>query len=86
MKIKSMPSRSELPGEIKRNKLTKALVRLGFVIDKSGGDGSHYKIECPHSGKIVTLPQDLKKATLYYVLKEIENYSDVTWDDIKKEL
>ena len=31
-----MPSRSELPGEIKRNKFTKALERLGFIVDRWG--------------------------------------------------
>jgi len=36
-----MPSLSELPGEIKRKKFIRALQRLGFVIDKTGGDGSH---------------------------------------------
>jgi len=38
-----MPSLSELPGEIKRKKFIKALLRLGFIIDTRGGDGSHYK-------------------------------------------
>ena len=33
-----MPSLSELPGEIKRKKFIRALQRLGFVIDKIGGD------------------------------------------------
>ncbi|MEK7653110.1 MAG: type II toxin-antitoxin system HicA family toxin [Patescibacteria group bacterium] len=81
-----MPSRSELPGSLKRKKLIKALSRLGFSIDKSGGDGSHYKVECPGSCKMVAIPYDLRKDVLYYVIKEIEKYSDITWDDIKKEL
>ena len=38
-----MPSLSELPGEIKRKKFIRGLQRLGFIIDKTGGDGSHYK-------------------------------------------
>lgn len=53
-----MPSLSELPGEIKRKKLTKALLRLGFIIDKRGGDGSHYKIICQNQ-KTITLPQKI---------------------------
>ncbi|MBI2463218.1 MAG: type II toxin-antitoxin system HicA family toxin [Candidatus Spechtbacteria bacterium] len=81
-----MPSLSQLPGEIKRNKLAKALARLGFVLDEKGGNGSHYKITWPKNQKSVTLPYDLKKSTLYYVLKEIENISGVTWEDIQKEL
>ena len=81
-----MPSLSQLPGEIKRKKLTKALVRLGFVIDVKGGDGSHYKALWPKTQKSITIPQDINKYTLYYLLKEIEVASGITWDDIKNEL
>ena len=81
-----MPSLSELPGSLSRKKFIKALKRLGFRIDITGGDGSHIKVECPKNGKVVTIQQDLRKDVLKYVLKEIENYSGVTWDDIKKEL
>ena len=80
-----MPSLSELPGEIKRKKLTKALLRLGFVIDKRGGDGSHYKIICQNQ-KTITLPQKISKNVLYYILKEIKEYSCITWDQIKEKL
>ncbi len=81
-----MPSLSELPGQIKRKRFIKALSRLGFVIDKSGGDGSHYKIECPGSRKIITIQKDLRKDVLYYILKEIEKYCEISWDNIKKKL
>ncbi len=81
-----MPSLSQLPGEIKRKKLTKALVRLGFMIDEKGGDGSHYKALWPSTQKSITVPQDISKYTLYYLLKEIEIASGITWEDIKKEL
>lgn len=81
-----MYSLNDLPGEIKRKKLTKALERLGFIIDTKGGDGSHYKITWPKTQKSVTLQSKLRKDVLRYVLKEIENCSGVTWDDIKKEL
>lgn len=81
-----MPSLSQLPGEIKRKKLTKALVRLGFVLDEKGGNGSHYKALWPKTQKAITLPYDLNKYTLYYLLKEIETISGVTWEDIRKEL
>ena len=81
-----MPSLSELPGEIKRKKLTKALARLGFVIDKKGGDGSHYKAIWSRSQKSITIPYNINKYTLYYLLKEIETISNLTWDDIRKEL
>jgi predicted RNA binding protein YcfA (HicA-like mRNA interferase family) len=81
-----MPSLSQLPGEIKRKKLTKALTRLGFVIDEKGGNGSHFKALWPRNQKSVTLPQDISKYTLYYLLKEIEITSGITWEDIQKEL
>ncbi len=81
-----MPSLSELPGEIKRTKFTKVLIRLGFEIDKSGGDGSHYKIIWPPTQKSVTLPSKLRKDVLKYLLKEIELISEITWESIKKEL
>lgn len=81
-----MPSLSELPGEIKRRKFTKALVRLGFVIDETGGDGSHYKATWPATQKSLTIPHKLPKQTLYYLLKEIEKYSGKTWKNIQNNL
>jgi predicted RNA binding protein YcfA (HicA-like mRNA interferase family) len=81
-----MPPLSELPGKIKRAKFTKALSHLGFIIDEKGGDGSHYKATWPKTQKSVTIPGDLRKDVLYYLLKEIENYSGITWEEIKKKL
>jgi len=81
-----MSSLSQLPGEIKRKKLTKALIRLGFELNEKGGDGSHYKAIWPSTQKSIIIPQDISKYTLYYLLKEIEEISGVTWDDLKKEL
>ena len=81
-----MPSLSELPGEIKRRKFIKALVRLGFVIDETGGAGSHYKATWPQSQKSITIPYRLPKQTIYYLLKEIEKYSSKTWKDIQNNL
>jgi predicted RNA binding protein YcfA (HicA-like mRNA interferase family) len=81
-----MPSLSELPGEMKRRKFIKALIRLGFQIDTKGGNGSHFKATWPRTQKSITIPCDLLKQTLNYVLKEIEVYSGITWEDIKKVL
>jgi predicted RNA binding protein YcfA (HicA-like mRNA interferase family) len=81
-----MPSLSQLPGEIKRKKLTRALTRLGFIIDEKGGSGSHYKALWPSSQKSITLPYNISKYTLYYLLKEIELISGITWEEIKNEL
>lgn len=81
-----MPSLSELPGEIKRNKFIRALHRLGFIVDKTGGVGSHYKLLWPPTQKSITMQAHLRKDVLYYLLKEIERYSGITWEDIRKEL
>ena len=81
-----MPSRSQLPGEIKRKKFIKALVRLGFEISESGGDGSHYKATWPQTQKSITIQSDLRKDVLYYLLKEIEKHSGITWKDISEKL
>ncbi len=81
-----MPSRSELPGDLARKKFLKALTRLGFEINTVGGKGDHVKIIWPQTQKSITIDADIRKDVLYYLLKEIENMSGVTWEDIKKEL
>lgn len=81
-----MPSLSEIPDGINRTKFLKALRRLGFKIDMTGGKGSHCKVEWPRNGKSVTIKDNIHKQTLYYILKEIEKYSGITWEQIKKEL
>lgn len=84
-----MPPLSELPGEIARQKLLKALRRVGFEIDESGGDGSHMKANWPPTNKSVTIPhQMLPKQALKYILKEIEQVTlgRVTWETIKAKL
>jgi predicted RNA binding protein YcfA (HicA-like mRNA interferase family) len=75
-----------LPGEIKRKKIVRALTRLGFEIDARGGNGSHVKIVWPKSQKSITMPCKIRKDVLRYLLKEIEQYSGITWEEIKKEL
>lgn len=81
-----MPSLSDLPGDINRNKFIKALIRLGFEIDKYGGNGSHYKITWPKTQKSITIPKKISKTTLKYILKEIEDYSEIDWNEIKNEI
>ncbi|HAT73673.1 MAG TPA: hypothetical protein DCS08_01555 [Candidatus Moranbacteria bacterium] len=61
-------------------------MRCGFEIDLSGGDGSHYKATWPANQKSITIQSEIRKDVLYYLLKEIEKYSGVTWEDIKKNL
>ena len=83
-----MPPLSELPGTLPRKKFLKALRRVGFLIDVSGGDGSHAMITWPPTNKSVTIPhQMIPKQALYYLLKEIETVTlgRVTWEKIKNE-
>ena len=76
----------DLPGELKQKKLAKALTRLGFVVDKHGGDGSHWKATWPATQKAFTIPSRIPKQTLRYLLREIENYAGFSWDDIRQKL
>lgn len=81
-----MPSRSELPGDISRKKFLNALRRLGFEISMVGGKGDHVKVVWPRTQKSITVDADLRKDVLYYLLKEVESVSGVTWEQIKAEL
>jgi predicted RNA binding protein YcfA (HicA-like mRNA interferase family) len=81
-----MPPRSELPGSVHRSSFLRALKRLGFEINETGGNGSHCKATWPKTQRCVTIQQRIDKDVLYYLLKEIETHSGVTWDEIKKEL
>lgn len=81
-----MPSRSELPGDLARKKFLKALDRLGFKVNTIGGKGDHIKIIWPQTQKSITIDADIRKDVLYYLLKEIESISGITWEDIKNEL
>jgi hypothetical protein len=79
-----MPPLSSLPGDIDRWKLLNALARLEFKIDMSGGNGSHCKITWSPSQKAITVKKNLHKCALKYLLDQIEEYSGITWEDIKK--
>jgi len=87
-KLVNMPSRSDLPGNINIKKLTKALVCLGFVLSEKGGKGSHIKLTYRITQKSITIPNSLNKNknVLYYLLKEINDYSGITWEQIKEKL
>jgi hypothetical protein len=81
-----MPSRSELPGDKSRHKFLNAPTSLGFEDNITGGKGDHLKVTWPRTQKSVTVTNDLRKDVLYYLLREIEVISGVTWEEIKKEL
>lgn len=81
-----MPSLKYLPGTLPQKKLTIALEKLGFTINKTGGKGSHYKATHKITQKSITIRQRLNKVVLLYLLKEIEKISGVSWKDIKEKL
>jgi predicted RNA binding protein YcfA (HicA-like mRNA interferase family) len=81
-----MPSLKYLPGTLSRKKLTTALEKLDFTINKDGGKGSHYKATYQITQKSVTIPQNLNKTVLLYLLKEIEKISGISWENIKQKL
>lgn len=80
-----MPPLSQLPGSIPRKKFLRALSKLGFKINEVGGKGSHVKVIWTDE-KSITIPVDLNKPVLRYILIEVENISKLTWEEIKKEL
>ena len=81
-----MPSLSELPSNLSREKLTKSLARLGFIISKKGGKGSHIKATFVRTQKSITIQKNINKNILYYLLKEIEKISNIRWEHIKRKL
>ena len=81
-----MPSRSELPSLIKKRKFIKALEKNGFVISKKGGKGGHFKAIYKNEKTIILPSSDLRKDQLYYIIKSIENISDITWKNLKRYL
>lgn len=80
-----MSSLNDLPSDMNREKLIRVLKKLGFTLDKRGGNGSHYKVICPNQ-KVIILPHKLYKQILKVILKEIEKNCGITWEQIKKEL
>lgn len=71
----------KLPPSIKRKKLIRALRRLGFVIDESKGDGSHYKIYSLDKTRSSIIPKKLEGPS---VRKSIEDFVEQDIGDIQK--
>jgi len=66
----------KLPPSIHRNRLIKALIRIGFGIDKSSGNGSHYKMYSLDRKRSITIPKhlesmDTRKSIEEFVVKDI---------------
>ncbi|TSC71826.1 MAG: hypothetical protein G01um101438_893 [Parcubacteria group bacterium Gr01-1014_38] len=81
-----MPSLSELPSDVNRERFVRVLQSLGFQISKKGGSGSHYKATWPQTRKMVIVQYKLRKDVLYELLKEIKKISGVEWEQIKERL
>ena len=81
-----MPSLSQLPSDISRERFVRALAAVGFQINRKGGDGSHYKAIWPKTQKSVTIQYDFRKDVLYETLKDIKIISGIEWEEIRKHL
>lgn len=84
-----MPPLSSLPGELSRKKLLRALKRLSFIINESGGKGSHVMVIWTRTSKSVTIPNEMiPKQVLKYIIQEIEQMTNgsVTWSMIEANL
>ncbi len=79
-----MPSLSQLPSDLSRERFIRALSAVGFQINKKGGDGSHYKAIWPTTQKSITIQYDFRKDVLYETLKDIKVISGIEWEEIKK--
>ena len=71
----------KLPASIKRKKLIKALGRLGFLVDKSKGDGSHYKLYSLDKSRSITIPKSLEGI---HTRKTLETFIEKDISDIQK--
>lgn len=81
-----MPSLSQLPDGVSRERFLNVLRSLGFEISQRGGKGSHYKATWPQTQKALTIQYDFRKDVLYQALKEIKRISGIEWEQIKNKL
>lgn len=63
-----------LPSDISQKRFTKALQKVGFIINYSGGKGGHYKATCPRTKKFLTIQSKLYKHVLKDKLKQVEEW------------
>lgn len=80
-----MSPHEKIPSDLGAERIIRALVRLGFVLDRKGGKGSHVKLTWRNE-KFVTVQYHLHKTALKELLKEVENISGLTWAEIKEEI
>lgn len=81
-----MPPLSQIKDGLTQKQICKALVRLGFYIDYTGGNGSHALAEWPKNGKCLTIPYHMNKHVVRYICKQMEEISDCTWDELRSQL
>ena len=79
-----MSPHDRVPGELKPEKIAKAMLRLGFRLENSGGKGSHMKLVWRNE-KMIIIQRNLHRGAILGLSKEIKNISGLTWDDIKEE-
>lgn len=81
-----MPSLSQLPSDVTKERFLRALAKIGFDISKKGGKGSHYKATWPATQKSIIIQYDFRKDVLYKILKQVEAISGIYWEEIEKHL
>ena len=62
----------KLPSDISQQRLLKALKKSGFIINYTGGKGSHAKAVDPKTKKFITVQSNLYKVALKEILKYAE--------------
>ncbi len=76
---------NRIPSDIHPKKLLRALTWLGFVLNTKGGRGSHVKVIWRNE-KSITVQYNLHRHAFLGLLKEIEEISGLTWEEIEREL
>lgn len=61
-----------LPSDVSQGRLAKAFEKVGFIIDYTGGKGSHCKLIDPKSQKFITLQSKIWKQVLKDKLQQAE--------------
>ncbi|MBI2448162.1 type II toxin-antitoxin system HicA family toxin [Candidatus Microgenomates bacterium] len=64
----------DLPSDISQKRLARAFVKMGFILDMSGGKGGHYKLTNPKNKQFITLQSKIYKEVLRDKLKQAEGW------------
>lgn len=77
----------KLPRDLSGEALAKALIKLGYVVDRQ--TGSHIRLTTPTNGEHhITIPNHspIKVGTLSAILRDIEDHFELTRDELLDQL